>query len=242
MSRAPPFPTSNRSGQRTNGTPYNYTQPLALNRQPYAPNGPDTRAGNSGTDLPARPIRSDLRQRDPADSYAIPSSMRPGGPSEARRTNRDSVGSTPSESSARRGPRAQIEMPPSRRVTGDGDVLPSPGAERALDSAIRVFQGAAATGTRRRATENAGFGEVDYELQEAEQRKKERDRADRERRERMREREAQQSRSKRRKGAGDIDGESHSYSWRVTISRAHTVTAVLDEIQGEWEWVTKPDV
>src|SRR5258708_980154 len=29
---------------------------------------------------------------------------------------------------------------------------------------------------------------------------------------------------------------------RVTIGRAHTATAVLDEVQGEWEWVTKPDV
>jgi len=212
MSRAPPFPTSNRSGQRTNGPPYTYTQPLALNRQGYTPNGPDTRAGSNGTDLPARPIRSDLRQRDPADTYAIPPSLRPGRPSEVRRTNRDSVGTTSSEPPARRGPRTQIEVPPLRRATDDGDVAPSPGAERALDTAMRVFQGAAAAGNRRRATENAGFGDVDYEREEAEKRRMERERADRERRERMREREAKQSRGNRRKGAGDIDGESHAYS------------------------------
>ena len=208
MSRNPPFPTSNRSGQRTNGSPYTQTQPLALNRQPYAPNGPDTRAGSSGTDSSARPIRSDLRQRDPADNYAIPPPLRPTAPPEARRTNRDSVDTTFSEPPARRGPRTQIEMPPPRRVAEDADATPSPGAERALDTALRVFQGAAAAGNRRRTTENTGFGDIDYEREEAEKRRKERDRADRERRERMREREAQQSRSNRRKGAGDIDGES----------------------------------
>jgi len=123
--------------------------------------------------------------------------------------NRDSVGTTFSEPPTRRGPRTQLEIPPPRRATDDGDAVPSPspGAERARDAAVRVFQVA---GNRRRATENAGFGEVDYEREEAEKRRRERDRADRERRARMQEREAQQLRGSRRKGAGDIDGE---FSW-----------------------------
>jgi hypothetical protein len=216
MSRAPPFPTSNRSGQRPNGAPYSTTQPLALNRQPYPPDGPNTRSGGTATDYPARPMRSDLRQRDSVDNHGIPSSLRPGIPSETRRTDRDSVSTTFSESSARRQPRTQIELPPPRRVTEDRDRMPSPGAEKALDTAMRTFHNAAATGSRRRAIEHGGFGDIDYERErereEAEKRKKDRERADHERRERMREREAQQQRGNRRKGSGDIDGGSHGHS------------------------------
>jgi hypothetical protein len=210
MSRAPPFPTSNRSGQRANGSPYNATQPLAPNRPPYSPNPPNARPGGAAADYPARPMRSDLRQREPADVYGLPPSLRPGGPSEAHRTNRDSGGTMFSEPPARRQPRVQVEMPPPRRAIDDGDTRMSPGAEKALGTAMRTFQGAAAAGTRRRATENGGVGDFDYEREEAEKRKKERERADRDRRDRMRAREAQQQRGNRRKGAGDIDGESRT--------------------------------
>jgi len=209
MSRAPPFPTSSRSGQRANGSPYNATQPLAPNRPPNALN---TRAGGSATDFPARPMRSELRQREPADSYGLPPSLRPGATTEAGSISRDSVGTTFSEPPARRQPRMQVDLAPSRRATDDGDTGLSPGGERALDTVMRTFQGAAAAGNRRRATEDGGMGEIDYEREEAEKRRKERERADRERRDRMRAREAreaQQQRGNRRKGAGDIDGESH---------------------------------
>ena len=197
-------------------------------------------------------MRSDLRQRAPVDPYEVPPSMRPGPPSDAPRMNRDSVGTTSSDAPARRPSRAQIKMPPAPRgaATDDGGATatPSPGAERAFDTVMRTFQGAAAAGNRRRATENGGFGDVDYEREEAEKKRKERERADRERRERMREREAQQqlrSHRNRRKGAGDIDGASCGTlvkCFAILRLYAHTATAVLDEIQGEWEWVTQPDV
>lgn len=241
MSRAPPFPTSSRSGPRTNGPPYSSTPPLALNRPPNSPSALDTRPGGNATGYPVRPMRSDLRQREPADDYGVSPSLRPGPPPEARRMNGDSVGTTSSE--PRRQARIQVDVAtPSRKITNDGDLRVSPGAERALDTAMRTFSGAAAAGNRRRATENGGVGDFDYEREEAEKRKRERERADRDRRDRMRAREAQQQRGNRRKGAGDIDGECHGYLWNITIGRAHTDTAVLDEIQGEWEWVTQPDV
>jgi hypothetical protein len=222
MSRAPPFPTSNRSGQRTNGSPYDAIQQLAPNRPPYPPNAPNTRPGGNTPDYPARPMRSDLRQREPADNYGVPQSLRPGPLPEARRINRDSVGTTFSEPPARRQARAQVELPPPpRRTTDDGDARMSPGAEKALDTLMRTFQGAAAAGNRRRATENGGVGDFDYEREEAERRRRERERADRERRDRMRAREAQQLRGNRRKGAGDIDGETYRLSKNITTRHAH---------------------
>ena len=244
MSRAPPFPTSSRSGPRTNGPPYSSTPPLALSRPPNSPNVPDTRPGGNATGYPIRPMRSDLRQREPADDYGAPPSLRPGPPPEARRVNRDSVGTTSSDPpAARRQARVQVDVgPPSRKLTNDGDLRVSPGAERALDAAMRTFSSAAAAGNRRRATENGGVGDFDYEREEAEKRKRERERADGARRARMQAREAQQQRGNRRRGAGDIDGECYCHLCDITIGRAHTETAVLDEIQGEWEWVTQPDV
>ncbi len=213
MSRAPPFPTSNRSGQRTNGSPYNPVQPLALNRPPNSPNVPNTRPGGSATEYPVRPMRSDLRQREPADNYGVLQSLRPGPPPEAHRINRDSVSTTYSEPPApRRQARIQVDMPPPQRgISNDGDAVLSPGAERALDTAMRTFSSAAAAGNRRRATEKGGVGDFDYEREEAERRRRERERADRERRDRMRAREAQQQRGNRRRGAGDIDGQCHGY-------------------------------
>lgn len=210
MSRAPPFPTSNRSGQRTNGSPYDAAQQLPLNRPPYPSNAPNPRPGGSTNDYPARPMRSDLRQREPADNYGAPQALRPGPPPEARRINRDSVGTTFSEPPARRQARVQVDLPPPpRRTTEDGDTGLSPGGGKAFDAVMRTFQGAAAAGNKRRATENSGVGDFDYEREEAEKRRREHERADRERRDRMRAREAQQQqRGNRRKGAGDIDGES----------------------------------
>ena len=153
-------------------------------------------------------MRSDLRQREPVDDYGVPQSLRPGPSSEARRINRDSVGTTFSEPPGRRQARVQVELPPPpRRTTDDGDTKLSPGAEKALDIAMRTFQGAVTAGNRRRTAENGGVGDFDYEREEAERKRRERERADRERRDRMRAREAQQLRGNRRKGAGDIDGE-----------------------------------
>ncbi|KAG9054799.1 hypothetical protein FS842_004091 [Serendipita sp. 407] len=124
-------------------------------------------------------------------------------------------------------------------------ISPEEAASPGFQAAIAALQSA---GTRRAATRNntlqspadayggfmspqgetpGGFGSYEeMEREERERRKREQARADVERRERMREREQAAKR-----GTQNTNGRP----------RRAGIDAVLDEIQGEWEWVTKPD-
>ncbi|CAG8601119.1 15253_t:CDS:10 [Acaulospora colombiana] len=219
MSRVPPFST-NPNRTRNVIPPSSYSQ--------------DSRPSSmvsDGAGIPARPSRSELRGVQPPG--------RPGAPSSARNLNRDSVSTTfsdregpvrrPMRAPERdRGPLSEPETPSRNRSPTSPEDSTSP---RALQNAISALQSA---GNRRQAKRKAtldqvspgGFGSYeDMEREELERRRREQARADAERKERMRERELaarRQNGNVRRRGKGDID-------------------AVLDEIQGEWEWVTRPE-
>ncbi|PVF94506.1 hypothetical protein CPB86DRAFT_833230 [Serendipita vermifera] len=219
MSRAPPFST-NPNRTRNVAPPSSYSQ--------------DSRPSSmvsDGAGIPTRPSRSELR--------GVPPPGRPGAPSSARNLNRDSASTTfsdregpvrrPMRTPERdRGPLSEPETPSRTRSPTSPEDSTSP---RALQNAISALQSA---GVRRQAKRQAtleqispgGFGSYeDMEREELERRRREQARADAERKERMKERELaarRQNGNVRKRGKGDID-------------------AVLDEIQGEWEWVTRPE-
>ncbi|KAG8832176.1 hypothetical protein FRC17_001816 [Serendipita sp. 399] len=138
-------------------------------------------------------------------------------------------------------------------------ISPEEAVSPSVQAAIAALQGAGQRRARRQGTLDAqspadayggfmspqsdtpgGFGNYEeIEREERERRRREQSRADAERRERMKQREQAAKRGANqnangRSRRGGIDG-------KLYFIRSLIYLAVLDEIQGEWEWVTKPD-
>jgi exocyst complex component 4 len=257
MSRASPFPTSSSrrapSPSLTNGNssqyPYNSsTKPLQITRPLSRPNTPGdssmittSRTGINPSSIgPSRPQRSELRSRQVSEysNSGASSSSRPTWLKDNDRDSGNEMWSDTPQSYRQRTSSAMSQTgssrtKPERSWTGaTDDSMQSPVA---LPAVLSAFQSA---GARKRAMTN-GSQQMEYERE----RQKEVE-THKIRQQRIQEK-APGRRTNGRARTGDIDGEIIPQS-KIFLSLLSTIlcciTAVLDQIKDEWEFVNDPDV
>jgi hypothetical protein len=263
MSRVPPFPTRDPNRTR-NAAPSSYSvSASAYDSRPQSIVSDISGADVRNSNIPARPSRSQLRGiPGGSDTRVITSGLGDGSRGTAgmpppvlrtRPLRRDSESTTFSD--------REIPSPATRKdlnrerdwdkgAMTDGDtsrrgyasptaMSPNGSTSPKALAAITAFQSAGQRRARRQATLESpgtgglssaafsspgGFGSYEeMEREEMERRRREERRLDEERRVRIIGRQKDRQKTGGRGGRGEID-------------------AVLDQVQGEWEFVTKPDV
>ncbi|CAG7847601.1 Probable exocyst complex component sec8 [Serendipita indica DSM 11827] len=195
---------------------------------------------------PARPPRA--ANRDSTSTSFSDREVQPRRPLNAGSTRDREYGGRSSDRDPYGRERGLLSEPetPNRGLNGSSlrsPISPESAASPSFQAAITALQSAGQQRARRKGTlegqmapdggfmspqgvSPGGFGDYEeLQREERERRRREQAKADAERRERMKEREAASRRGGQSNGKvrrGDID-------------------AILDQIQGEWEWVTKPE-